>query len=86
MKHIKLILALAISAMMLSGCSSWLQPEPLPKPMPVSEMEPCLPELPYPESGDAETVTYSYMAVAEMYHECRLEKDGLAEYIRQSNK
>ena len=83
MKQLKLILALAILAMMLSGCLfGQRKVEGLPKPMPVSLMESCQPELPYPESGDAEAVTYAYIAAVEMYHECRVGKDGLIDWLK----
>ena len=59
-----------------------MQLDPIKVQKPVSLMTHCSEVLPYPSDGSAESVVFAYLAAAEMYHECRVEKDGLIEWIK----
>lgn len=79
----KTMLALLLSALMLTGCGSGAQPMPdRPKRLPPANLTTDLPDLPQPRSARGPDLLDNHVQSAQLYHECRDTHRALADWTR----
>lgn len=81
------MLALLISALILTGCGSGGRPMPdLPKRQPPPNLITACPDLPQPRSARGADLLDNHVQVAERYHDCRERHRALSEWAKNDGK